>query len=914
MREVLLIDDDSRYRTSIARLFNKKLYRFFEAGSASEAIAIIEANRDLRVMLLDLSLGHDSGLAVLDHIRSHPAHYRVILLSGHENLLNAKRAIHYNVFNYLPKAERSAEALRFSIEQAFSDLERAELEAKLRYLLEVQERINSQSPLPVILDFVCQAILATTGGYTCHIRVYNSNKGDYHTEGYAGVDGALRAVFAQPRAKGDLFSGRIVQTGETAVFANLQNDAQFRRFAEASLNEEALGAAVRTYWASVKSAYIVPISTGVAGAQVDAVLNVNSEEENFFTSEKQSVIREFAIQAAMAITRDWLQRKRNEIHHDYYQISAMMSEISDQLRGDTLLRVYDTLTHDIAQIINAEVVSVFLYNRETEFLERVAENNENAFVTHATERHRPNESLTGAVFVNDETILLPDESGSAIDRSLYDQSDMDAHTTIPSGRLQHFIGVPIKIGGVTQGVLRAINKKSEYYDQGRRESELLDRGFSGDDRNVLEIAASLLGVAIRNAELLQDRNRQVDQTRTLGEVGRLINSEMEIDDVLRRTIEGMAQVMEAEICLLFLKDKDRFVLRQSFGMPMLAGAFYAIGEGVTGGVAASGRARLIQKAVIPSGKYDAAIIQFLSESHRGPTEIASLMAVPIVAKSSVIGVMKVINKVGERLVYDDEDLKLFQTFADYVGVAIYNAQIYEHTNRRLAVAERNAALSTLVAAVAHEINNTSGVIPANVASIREELDPPSDSVERMLSVIEEVAKQATDFANEIAGFSASRRETVRVLDINEVIASAITELHLDGYKSRLDLCFSDAPLLCEIYRTPFKQIVRNVVMNGVQALAGRADGFVRVTTDLERWSEVAIITIEDNGPGIRPEHQSKIFDANFTTKATGNGLGLWLAKTQLEMMGGMIDVQSDMGKGARFILRIPISQREEGPA
>jgi signal transduction histidine kinase len=310
-----------------------------------------------------------------------------------------------------------------------------------------------------------------------------------------------------------------------------------------------------------------------------------------------------------------------------------------------------------------------------------------------------------------------------------------------------------------------------------------------------------------------------------------------------------------------------------------------------------------------TGKYDNVIVDFLRREHGESGEIGTLMIVPVVARNRPIGAMKVIKKIGTPFREDEHDLELFATFADYVAVAIDNAQIYVHQNERLAVAERNAAMSTLVRAVAHEINNTFGVVPVAIEAIRANLGGMSARVERWLTLLEDVAEQALDFTNGIAGFSAGRLGEKVPSDLNEVIVAAVREVgpELDRYEGKLELALSEQPIICDIYPTPFKQIVRNVVLNAFQALDGERPGLVCITTSAGRgaWSGFAEVAVEDNGIGIRPEHLSRIFEADFTTKPKGNGLGLWLARTQLQTLHGTIDVESEMGRGARFVIRVP---------
>jgi signal transduction histidine kinase len=99
----------------------------------------------------------------------------------------------------------------------------------------------------------------------------------------------------------------------------------------------------------------------------------------------------------------------------------------------------------------------------------------------------------------------------------------------------------------------------------------------------------------------------------------------------------------------------------------------------------------------------------------------------------------------------------------------------------------------------------------------------------------------------------------------------------------------------------------NVLANALQSMprGGRLTVDVHPTLDAEqRWLSIAV---SDTGPGIPPEVLDRIFEPFVTTRATGTGLGLALAKRILEGHGGAIDVASDPGRGATFTLRLPLA-------
>jgi signal transduction histidine kinase/CheY-like chemotaxis protein len=930
-KDVLLIEDDPLYREMLLRRLVPDGYEFFEAESPTEGIRILEANPDIRVILLDLSFQDHAGTEMLDHISERSDYYRVIVLTAHDEMLAAERAREYDVFNYLPKEERSShQALRFSLDQAFKDLERATLARKIEFLLAVQWRITENRDTKEILDLICKSVRKIVGAYTCHIRVYDFTRGDFHLVGF-DPDGPLRDVFSVPRAKGELFSGRVAETGQPEEFHDLQKDQRFLQFKQSAVSGRSMSPEEAHYWENVSSVYIVPISTGLFGNTVDAVLNVSSQAVGFFDADKRALIDEFVQQASLAITKDWLQQKRKELHEDYSRISGILGEMRDRLsKPDALHTLYQTVTQKLSELVHAEVVSIFMYSEQTGRIRNVSEYRGTRHVDASEEEYEVGKSFVGYVFQTSGTLQLQSSFGvRPVDDPRFDHTTTEHYADIiPSGTLEHYLGVPIRVGGQILGVLRAMNKKSVYYDERIRNGEgtvcdgaasqptnrfcLLERGFSIDCKHIVEITASHLAIAIQNARLLKERTQRLEQLQTLGEVGRIISSELDIQSVLEQTMHAMAIVMQAEICMLFLKDDEgRVVLKHCYGIPdaEILGASYEVGEGLIGSVAATGEARLIQKTGYNHGKYDVQIRSYLTMKKGRLREIESLMVVPIIAKDTPLGVMKVINKLGDDPQYQESDLDLFRTFGRYVGVAIENAQIYELTSQQLDLAEQDAALSDLVRAVAHEINNTSGLIPANVDAIRKRLGPASANVSEMLDLIDDVANQATEFANEITGFSATRRGERRVLDVNAVIQSALREFDRERYVADLTISMAKHPLVCFVYETPFKQIIRNIALNAFQALEKSEHGVVAVSTSrgAGRLASSAIIQVSDNGPGIRSEHVNRIFESDFSTKPTGNGIGLWLVRKQLELIGGTIKVESELGAGAQFTVTIPLA-------
>ncbi len=920
---VLIVDDDPNYRRAVKYHLgtDKKSYRFVEAGSPTEGIEKLEANKDLRVILLDLKYPGAGRQAkdFLEYTASRSSFYRIIVLTGEEQLLFAEDAEKYAVFTYLPKSQHSAtQALRFTVDQAFKDLERVELGAKIREIQHVQKQISESDSLEQTLNIICNSVLATVNGYTCHIRVFDVNRDDYHIAGFAGPDEGLRGIFERPKTKGEFFSGRVVGVGKPESFSDLQKLDEFQRFAVSVAADRAPTDEEDRYWRTVSSAYIVPIKTRVFGQDtVDAVLNVSCQQPNYFaTEEKQSLVDEFATLAELALTKHWLKLKRHKIHRDYQRIGEMLDDISACLSHPNALEdIYRIVSGTVGKLVQPEVITILRRDNWTGRVEAVYEEGGESR-DNSGESYGRNQSLTGTVFATGKTIHLPDPDDPASLKPVKDprfvrENPQGFLTHAPSRALEHYLAAAIGIGDDVEGVLRVINKKSRYYTVA--EPRLLESGFGTDCKFLVEIIAHLLAVSIRLAESTRDSGHRLELAETVGAASRLINAAHSVEELLSITAEHLGDIMQAQIAMLFLKDEqqNRLVLLRTSGMEMIE-ASYDMGEGGTGQVARDQKSFLIPSAPANDGKYDAEIRRFLPDQRDGRAGlIETLMIVPIVIKGTTVGVMKAINRRADLPRYTEDDLRLFESFAAYFAVALENARLFDRANEEMIVHKRNAALSTLITAVADEIRNTSGLIPGAVDGLRNQLGPTPETVTRRLNLIDRVAVQATDFANELAGFALSKRGEREVVDINDVVRRAIAELqeqpkYQNSDSVRLEPKLSELPLHCSIYANPFAQVIRNIVINAFQALEGSRDGCITVSTFGEGTE--AVLQVDDDGPGVPVDYESKIFEPDFTTKSNGNGIGLWLVRIQLEQINGRIELRAKEGKGARFALMIP---REE---
>jgi len=225
-----------------------------------------------------------------------------------------------------------------------------------------------------------------------------------------------------------------------------------------------------------------------------------------------------------------------------------------------------------------------------------------------------------------------------------------------------------------------------------------------------------------------------------------------------------------------------------------------------------------------------------------------------------------------------------------------------HVQEELARAERLAAIGSLAAGVAHEINNPAAIIRGNVEILLMDLPAQAEGREEAEEILRQTERISLITQNMLA-FARKQslhRGTVRLNDLlEEILAQAghLAPLGAVQIERRLD------PQLPPIEGDGerLRQVFTNIIVNALQAMAGsgaltvasRADG-----TQVE-------VAVGDTGPGVPRELREKIFDPFFTTRGSGTGLGLSVSYGIVQAHNGSIAVESEAGHGSTFRVRLP---------
>ncbi len=429
---------------------------------------------------------------------------------------------------------------------------------------------------------------------------------------------------------------------------------------------------------------------------------------------------------------------------------------------------------------------------------------------------------------------------------------------------------------------------------------------------------------------------KLERLELLDLISRAINSTNEINTLLKMALNLTSGFIGAEAVSLFLKDEntEELVCYLASGTKgdILEGKRMKKGAGIAGWVAENGKPLLVNDV--------SKEIRFNPEFDRMTGfKTRSVLAVPLRAMNRTIGVLEVINKKdNDKFTMDDQ--QLLYSLANHLAIAVENAKMTEElkrtnemleervrertkkledaitklteTQNQLIHTEKMASLGIMAAGIAHEINNPMSFIQSNLTIIKDYLKDikieDREIKEEILTAIDESLEGAQRIASIIKGlkgFARADEGRLEEFDINQLIEEVLRMIWNEvRYKAEVIKELGDVPKILA-NRNQIAQVLVNLILNAAQAISTKGRIIIRTYLNGGRLC----IEVEDTGCGIPPENLKRIFDPFFTTKPVGKGTGLGLSITLgiIQNHGGEIKVESEVGKGTKFTVFLPLS-------
>jgi GAF domain-containing protein len=619
-------------------------------------------------------------------------------------------------------------------------------------------------------------------------------------------------------------------------------------------------------------------------------------EVRSFTPVQIKLLETFADQAVIAIENVRLFQELKESLEQQTATSEILGVIASS--PTDIQPVLDVVAENAARLCDAK--DAVIWRVDGDILQRVAVCGPMLFA----DMRRPITRGTppGRAVVDRQAIHVHDITAAELET---EYAESRARQQISGSRTM--LAVPLLREGVSIGAIMI------------RRTEV--RPFSDKQIKLLETFAAQAVIAIENVRLFQELEartrelaRSVGELKGLGEVGQAVSSTLDLETVLTRIVSHAVQLSGTDGGAIYEYDEqsEEFLLRATDHMEEeLINALRAnpprLGDGVVGRAAAS-REPVQVPNILEERTYAPRMRQMLE--HFG---FRASLAVPLLREDRIIGGLVVRRKsTGE---FRPEVIELLKTFATQSVLAIQNARLFreiEDKSRQIEAANRHK--SEFLANMSHELRTPLNAIIGFSEVLGERMfgelnEKQAEYTEDILSS----GRHLLSLINEILDLSkveAGRMDLeLSKFDLPLAIDNARTFVRERAAKHGIGLDVTVDERLGDFVgdERKIKQVLLNLLSNAVKFTpeggrigikARQADGSVE-------------ISVSDTGIGIAPEDQPKIFEefrqvgSDYAHKVEGTGLGLTLAKKFVELHGGKIWVESEVGKGSTFSFTLP---------
>jgi GAF domain-containing protein len=421
--------------------------------------------------------------------------------------------------------------------------------------------------------------------------------------------------------------------------------------------------------------------------------------------------------------------------------------------------------------------------------------------------------------------------------------------------------------------------------------------FSEEEIKIIENLASIAAIAIQNHRWLTARD----------EINHLIITTIDQNELLRLVVRKALEISDADIGGIYLFDSSNQQLVTQFeetasGKTIDSCETISINQGISGWVAKHGQSLLVNNT------------QSDTRYHRYFKNTNSELCVPLLDKEN--HVFGVINLESQRIkAFNQRQQKMLEALANQAVIGIQSLEI----KKQFVQMETLSNFSTLIGQfqLAHRTNNDFGAIRVLAQDITNNEDKGQEYNKKQATRIELIANKFLQYATYMTDLT---KEGLKYVNVHQTVINALYEISIPPEITKYIDIPTDLPGVFageKLLMGVFENIIQNAVdamplpQGGSLSIIGRSINGINPQKEVGSWVEVEIC---DTGVGIAVENRNNIFEYGYTTKNNkrGMGFGLWSAKIYLQQfIQGSLDVDSVLGQGSRFTVRLPVYKKPE---
>jgi signal transduction histidine kinase len=632
------------------------------------------------------------------------------------------------------------------------------------------------------------------------------------------------------------------------------------------------------------SALCIPL---LVHARVVAVLALVHRKSGYFRSHHLGLLQSVADRSALSVDNARLYEIVRRQAEEMTALSEMALNISaDQPLG----RLLDTVVAQAMDLLRCQGAGIFLWRENDAKLELVSAYDPEIDLRGL--RVAAGEGLAGRVFETGDPLALDEVEDWPNSATPTAKSDVSSGLPAPA-----VVAVPLVWQGQSLGVVVGTDRTRE-------------RGFTHSDQHLLALLANQAAPVIASVQMHEQTSRRLHELTFLNKTIQDITATLDLDEIFAVLTQRVMDLLGIGACSIALVDRDTnelvFRMASGGGSESVIGERVPWGKGIVGAAAQSGRPITVSEVA-----RDDRFFEEIDRRQAGFTT-HSILAVPMISRGQVVGVVEGLNKRGG---FDSEDERLLGALASLAASVVENANLVS-AQRELEVLREN-----LTHMIVHDLRSPVGTI-SNSLQLLERLleDIESDQADQLVDIASRATQRLLNLVDsllDISRLEAGQELThLRPVSVQTLIQSAVDQLALYVQRKRMRLhveCPDNLPVVMADSGM-LERVFINLLSNAIKFTP--AGGEVGIRAKVK--GDLLYVRVRDNGLGIAPEFRKHVFDkfarARDREGMSGFGLGLAFCRMAVEAHGGQIWVEASPEQGSTFIFTLPLDSASDPPS